>query len=184
MANKKLTDVILPAAALTAICVIISAALAFTDYLTKDAIAEANAKTTNETMATVFTEKNAVFREKQTTDFEYTEVTVNDKVSGYIFTVSHNGYGGEVKVMTGINTDGTVKAVRVISVDDETPGLGQNAKNNDAFTRQFAGKSGEISTEKNKEIEALTGATVTTNAVISSVNTALERYAALKGVTP
>ena len=83
--------------------------------------------------------------------------------------------------MTGVRRDGSVRAIEILDVSDETPGLGQNAKQ-DKFKDQFAGKQGEIgvsTASKSAEngIDALTGATYTSKAVAAAVNHALELYA-------
>ena len=62
------------------------------------------------------------------TDFGYIAKKGSDTV-GLIFTTSAKGYGGDVKVMTAIDPEeGTVIAVRVVDVSNETVGLGQRAK--------------------------------------------------------
>ncbi len=184
MAKPTAKNVLLPAAILTAICIVISGLLALTNDITKDKIEEAAKQESIAAMSIIYNDEGAKFTDKTATDsegneFNYSVVSVADKTIGYVFTTSQNGYGGQVSVMTGINTNGSVKAIQILSVADETPGLGQNAKN-DAFTSQFAGKTDVISKEKNKDITALTGATITTNAVIGDVNRALELYNIVK----
>lgn len=185
MAKLNGKNVVIPSIVLTVICLVISAALAFTNDITKDRIAEIETQNSIDAMAEIFTDDKVEFSDTYTvmlndSEYEYNAAYIDDDVCGYIFTTATSGYGGEVKVMTGINVDGTVKSIKVLSVADETPGLGQ-AATNEGFTAQFSGKSGEISTEKNKDIDALTGATVTTNAVINDVNTALQLFEIVKG---
>lgn len=99
---------------------------------------------------------------------------------GYIATmISNAGYGGDIKVMVGIDSDGSVTKVKILQ-SSETAGLGQNASKPE-FINQFNGKSGSLSVVKNKaadgengEIAAISGATVTSRAVTSCVNAALE----------
>ena len=99
---------------------------------------------------------------------------------GYIATmISNAGYGGDIKVMVGIDSDGSVTKVKILQ-SSETAGLGQNASKPE-FINQFNGKSGGLSVVKNKaadgengEIAAISGATVTSRAVKSCVNAALE----------
>ena len=185
MAKLNGKNVVIPSIVLTVICLVISAALALTNDITKDRIEEIEKQNSIAAMSEIFTEKGLEFSENYTVmlddaEYLYSIVTRDSEIYGYVFTTSTSGYGGEVKVMTGVNTDGTVEAIKVLSVADETPGLGQAAANED-FTAQFSGKSGEISTEKNKDIDALTGATVTTKAVITDVNTALKLFQNVKG---
>ena len=99
-------------------------------------------------------------------------------IIGYVFTTSAKGYGGDIITMVGIKADGTVSGMDFLSIS-ETAGLGMNA-DTDEFKNQFAGKIGEIGLNKNtpaeNEIQALTGATITSKAVTEAVNIALELY--------
>ena len=61
----------------------------------------------------------------------------NGNKLGYVFTSSSKGYGGEVSVMTAIDSEGTVLKSVVLKMDDETPGLGQNAGKED-FLEHFS----------------------------------------------
>ena len=85
------------------------------------------------------------------------------------------GYGGTVQVMVGIDKEGKVAGIDILS-HSETPGLGANADKPD-FTNQFTGKTGNITVSKTgvgeNEIQAISGATVTSNAVTKAVNDAL-----------
>jgi len=85
--------------------------------------------------------------------------------------------------MVGIDTSGKVTGVSILSIS-ETAGLGMNAKN-ESFINQYIGKSGTIGVSKNgasdTEIQALTGATITSKAVTSAVNTALSLYSQIGG---
>ena len=101
-------------------------------------------------------------------------------VSGYVFTTVAKGYGGDIKVMTGVDADGKVSGVEILEIS-ETAGLGMNAKKPD-FLSQYVGKSGEIFVSKDKpgenSIDALTGATISSRAVTGAVNNALRLFEA------
>ena len=97
---------------------------------------------------------------------------------GYVYLLtSSEGYGGNIELMTGILTDGSLGGVSILSIS-ETAGLGMKAKE-DAFRKQFEGKkTDQIVYTKNgakadNEIDALSGATITTNAVTNGVNAGL-----------
>ena len=96
---------------------------------------------------------------------------------GYVITVtSHEGYGGDIQISVGIETDGTVKGIEMLSIS-ETAGLGMKATEAD-FKDQFKDKkvekfSGE---EGDDKIDALSGATITTNAVTNAVDSALAYF--------
>ena len=97
------------------------------------------------------------------------------------FTGTAKGYGGDVSVMTAVNTDGTVSGTAILDVSNETPGLGQNAAK-EGFYSQFKGLKKGISLLKNgadgekNEINAVTGATITSAAVTRAVNAALDDF--------
>lgn len=100
---------------------------------------------------------------------------------GYVLTVtSHEGYGGDITFMIGIRNDGTVNAISFTSIS-ETAGLGMKAKN-DEFKTQFNGKNVKafVYTKQgaaaDNEIDAISAATITTNAVTGGVNGALSFF--------
>lgn len=102
--------------------------------------------------------------------------------AGYIIKTLPKGYGGEVEVLVGVDLDGNTTGVR-IGTHQETPGLG--AKATDAeFYVQYDGKiAAETSVTKqvpnDTEIQAITGATITSRAVTNGVNAAAIVTAAL-----
>lgn len=105
----------------------------------------------------------------------------NNSVIGYAIKALPQGYGGAVEVMTGIDIDGNVTGVR-IGNHQETPGLGANAAL-PSFYSQYNGKSAEkeISVVKSpptqdNEIQAISGATITSDAVTTGVNYAINAY--------
>ena len=116
-------------------------------------------------------------------DYTYYEGTASGDTIGYVFKTSAKGYGGDIDLMVGIDTSGKVTGVSILSIS-ETAGLGMNAKN-ESFINQYIGKSGTIGVSKNgtsdTEIQALTGATITSKAVTSAVNTALSLYSQIGG---
>ena len=93
---------------------------------------------------------------------------------GYIIQMnSKQGYGGDITLIMGVQDDGTLNGVSILSIS-ETAGLGMEAP--EVLVPQFAGKkvtsflytkNGAV--EEN-EIDAISGATITTNAVVNAVN--------------
>ena len=77
------------------------------------------------------------------------------------------GFGGDVTVQVELNDDGTVKTL-TIDTPNETAGLGQRASEAE-FTDQFIGKAGPFTYGENG-IDALSGATITSNAVLEAIN--------------
>ena len=98
--------------------------------------------------------------------------TVYRADSGYVVEVTPSGFGGEIDMVVGISADGTVTGVSIISMS-ETSGLGANATK-EGFRAQYLGKTGALAVSKDGgEIDALTGATITSRAVTRGVNSAL-----------
>lgn len=97
-----------------------------------------------------------------------------------VFTTTSKSYGGDLIVMTGVDNDGKVTGIQILSISD-TAGLGMKAQT-DSFKSQFKGLVDGIKVAKNSadhdnnEILALTGATITSNAVTTAVNEALANY--------
>jgi len=96
---------------------------------------------------------------------------------------SASGYGDKVGMVVAINmTEDSLRGMAV-TTHKETPGLGAMAKDDPKFAAQFAGKSISGSfgvTTDGGQISALSGATITSRAVCSGVNQAVETYNRLK----
>ena len=105
---------------------------------------------------------------------------------GYVINVtSHEGYGGDITVSMGIDNEGTVKGIELLKIS-ETAGLGMKAKE-PAFKDQFKDKNvtqfayTKTGASSDFEIDAISGATITTKAVTNAVNAGIEYYAGLGG---
>ena len=179
---KKYFDVFKAIIVLTVVCLVISAALALTNHITKDKIAEMEKASASAAMEALI--KNAEYELADLTDIKGLEdaeiyvATSNNETLGYIITTAAKGYGGDVTVMTAISTDKKVIGVNILSAADETPGLGQNATKPE-FYNQFLNKTLGVTVVKNgakdNEINAVTGATITSRAVTTAVNEALSQ---------
>ena len=98
---------------------------------------------------------------------------------GYVFTVdSYKGYGGTIEFTVGVTIDGTCNGYSILSID-ETAGLGAKAQTDTEWAAQFAGvnvsyftytKSGSTS---ESEVDAISGATYTTKAMVYGINCAI-----------
>lgn len=96
---------------------------------------------------------------------------------------SKEGYGGDICFTVGIQNDGTVNGISILSIS-ETAGLGMKA-DTEEFRNQFSGKKVDAFTytktgaAAENEIDAISGATVTTNAVTNGVNAGLSFFRTL-----
>ena len=95
------------------------------------------------------------------------------------------GYKNGFDIMVGVK-DGAVAGVAIVSVGEETPGLGTNT-NKPEWLANFNGKTGEVVIVKNKtnpadnEVNAVTSATFSSKGVAKAVNLALKAYNACGG---
>lgn len=178
---SNIDSIIKPTVVMVSICLIITLALSSANMLTEKRIAELSVKQQNETMSVVLAADEHIGETVKIDgkETEYFVAKTDGEILGYIFVTSEKGYGGDVSVMTAVEPDGKIKAVSILNVANETPGLGQNTAKED-FYSQFADLSGGISVVKNgadsslNEINAVTGATISSRAVTGAVNTALK----------
>ena len=171
------------------ITVAASLSLAMVNSITKDPIARQNEKIIQDSYRSVFKEvKNFpnVIKDKK---YNFGEngividdvlVVTNDKkeLIGHVVKVTtEDGYGGDITLVVGIDTNDEITGIEVLSID-ETVGLGMNAKN-DNFKNQYYHKSvtdfkiTKTGKQNEDEIDALSGATITSSAFNNAINGAL-----------
>ena len=183
--------------------------LAVVNQITRDPIAQAEIDSRNKVYSVVFADaanfedvmsedEIAKNSEKALADAGITTCTVNHTMKavdksgntlGYVIaSTSKSGYGGDIQIAVGIDTNGTITGFNVIK-HSETAGLGANAKDKPEFAEQFKGKTAAEAIEfvkgggaSGNQIDALSGATITTNAVTEATNAATAFYnSCLKG---
>ena len=105
---------------------------------------------------------------------------------GYAFkTTDSEGYGGDIQFAMGVQNDGTLNGISILSIS-ETAGLGMKATTDD-FKNQFKDKNVEKFTytktgaSSDDEIDAISGATITTNAMTNGVNAGLCAFRYVEG---
>ncbi len=195
--NKK--SIIKDALILFAITVVAGFGLGAVHEITLAPIATAEAAALAEAYQTVFTDSDEFVdlpgfssEDAQTViDAEgYTDDTIESCVQavdadgnllGYVISATDpNSYGGDLTLSVGIRLDGTVNGYSITEIND-TAGLGMNAKNED-FSSQYAGKQVEAfsvtktGATSDDEIDAISGATITSRAVTNAVNSSLVYY--------
>ena len=183
---------------LTAITVVSGLLLGIVYNITKEPIARAQENTKQEAYKAVLSDAASfeavdfdsdsalsLLSENGYTSDEITEVVEgtddSGEVIGYVISVqSSEAYDGTLELSVGIAADGTVKGVEMLDIS-ETAGLGMKAdeaefkdqfkdKKVDKFTYTKTGESGD------DMIDAISGATITTNAVTNAVDSALVYY--------
>ncbi|MDO5733086.1 MAG: RnfABCDGE type electron transport complex subunit G [Eubacteriales bacterium] len=189
MSAAKLKSYLYPSAILLSICLITSALLAYTNQITAPIIEKMALEKENEARLQVV-DTAKTFSEAKTVDlddrtFTYYEAYQDDSSPmAYIFITDGPGYGGAVTVMTGITTEGELTGISILDLS-ETAGLGMNATKPE-FQAQYKTLSAASPVEVVKnppngnQIQALTGATVTSRAVTTAVNTAITLFDMVK----
>lgn len=155
--------------------------LAISNNLTKDKIAELEMAGSLSSLKEIFGEDKdfKAIDEGQLNEIieangailEIFEVNEGDNLYGYAIKTKSRGFGDtDLVIMTGFANDGTTVGIRVLE-HSETPGLGAKAEEPE-FTDKFVGKA----TDEEIKVDVLSGATVTTNGVLSGVNAAREVF--------
>lgn len=180
---------------LTVITLVAGVLLGLVYEITKEPIAQAKEKAKMEAYRTVmagadtFDAETVLKKDKVNellTDKDITGCTVDEVVAakakgeiiGYVFTITTSeGYGGNIQISAGIKKDGTVTGIEILSTS-ETAGLGMNA-DKPKFKSQYANKLVDTfvvtktGAKNDNEIDAISGATITSNAVTDAVNLAV-----------
>ena len=177
MSNKKQLPAFL---ALTIICLVAALALAGTNAITKGPIAELAMAAQRAAFGAVMTadEYNEMTIPEGSGVSALVEAKVGGKTVGYCVAASTGGYAGPVAVTLGVDMDGKVTGAKIGDTSfAETSGFGSRwlAENQ---TEQFVG----IDVKEGGAIEALSGATVTSTAVLNASNTALAAVADVLGI--
>ncbi len=150
-----------------------AAMLGGVNALTKDKIAAAALEKQNNAMRTILADAEDF---KETGDNIF-EGTAGGETVGYCVSSVSGGYGGDITMMVGIKPDGSIAGVEILS-NSETAGLGANCTK-DEFKSQFTGLEYPVTVVKGAaegsgQISAISGATITSNAVAKGVNSAFE----------
>ena len=159
---------------LLAITAVVAAALAGVNSITAPAIAQLKAEKTQQAIEAVLPGGGE--------EVDFPETALVSKVyaseTGYAVEVTPGGFDNTITMMVGVDKAGNVLGIDIIS-HTETAGLGAVADAGTpagvSFREQFIGMSGAVSVTKDGgEVEAITGATITSRAVCVGVNAALE----------
>lgn len=191
--KKMLKDALI----LIIITVVAGAALGFVFYITKEPIAIMEEQTRQEAYREVYPEAsdfqavdlNTLSKASDWEEKGFANVNIDEcllakdgagEVTGYVITVTtKEGYGGDIKYTVGIEKGGTLKGISILAIS-ETAGLGMNAES--VLVPQFIDKNvAEFTVTKtgstsDSEIDAISGATITSKAVVKGVNAALYFY--------
>lgn len=111
---------------------------------------------------------NGLFSEAEAVQSVYRVKSGTGGEDSYCVLSRTAGYGDDIELLVGFSCDGLIVGVRVIEASGETPGIGQRVTE-EAFLAQFGGL--EYNAEGTK-IDGVSGATVSSTAVVKAVNAA------------
>lgn len=187
------------AAMLTIITLIAGLLLGFVYEVTKEPIAKQKEITKQEAFKTVFADAKEFVKDdsidinkapevlaeagypEERIDEALAALDENGNIIGYVMNVTTGeGYSGDISFSMGIKLDGTVNGYQILSIN-ETAGLGMKAKD-DAFKDQYANKKVDsfvltkTGAKAENEIDAISGATITTNAMTNGMNAGIAYF--------
>ena len=188
MKNSNVKEIVMPGAILFLIVFVSVAVLAWCNSATYDKIQAINAENTQKARQNVLSDAKEF---EEVSSFKADGIVKNvykgtdgGKCVGYCVSVAPSGYGGEMEIMVGVDNDLKLTGSDIVS-SSETAGLGKNASK-ESFRSQFEGLGKTVTVKKsapkkeNNEIQALSGATITSNAVADGANAAIEAVEKIK----
>lgn len=191
-------NIIKPSLILFLVCAFITGALAYVNGVTKPIIDENARIAEQESLKNVYIDADSFLDPKTVDQLKIEGIDTSDGVEklyvaqkdgqsvGYVVAVSSRGYGGQIKILVGIDNTLNIKGVSLTS-HRETPGLGAKASDS-KFTDQFLGEAPQkvynvvkrVPNDEN-EIQAITAATVTSKAVTRGIDGAVELIRSMAG---
>ena len=166
-------DFIMPVLVLTLICLIIAGSLALVNNITQPVIEKSAAERAYAVKREIIPEADEfILLEAEGLPKAVHEVYGTNNNTGYIFVVFVSGYGGEIKIMCGIDPEGKIIKSAVLA-HNETQGLGtivfENAVKYEGLDKNLAG------------IDAIAGSTITSNAYRNAILYAFEAFEIVRG---
>lgn len=199
MAKEKKSSIIKDALILFMITIIAGVSLGFVYEITLPIINEQELKKQTEAYGTIYSDAAEFAADENLTklaeeavekvlepngltgntiDAAFVALDASGEKIGYVMTItSGNGYGGAISLSLGYSVDGVIQGMEIISMN-ETPGFGAKA-NEPVFKDQFKGKKADqiefvkTGATAENQIDAITGATITTTAITNAVNSGL-----------
>ena len=168
-------------AMLLAVCAIVTLVLAMVNFLTKDMAAANKQKDTDIAIKELFPTCTASTEEETVHGAPINgvyKVMEKDTHIGYAVGVIASGFGGDIEMLVGIGYGGVVNGVKIISMS-ETPNVGSRV-NDSEYLSGYKGLSGELVI--GQDVDAISGATVSSKAVLAGVNAVLALDLKVEGV--
>ena len=177
---SKVKDFVIPTITLFAICLVASVLLSLTNKVTAPRIEQIAYETQQNAMKEVMPDAASFDESKELTlengiTVEYCNALASDgsAVGFAVTSTGKGGYGGDIKLMVGVDKDGKVTKVSVLE-QEETASIGGKLMSQESFLNRFIGISGSAALTKNGgSIDAVSGATKSSTGLTDAVNNAL-----------
>ena len=167
-----------PIVVLCAICVVITGALAATNAATAPVIAKAKAEAERLARTELLPEADD-FTPVAGIDVEnVTDVYAARNGTGSVITSTSKGYGGTITVMSAFTPEGQIKQIKVTEAQ-ETPGFGSKVTATPSYWERYMNQDAGKALVLNQDVDAETGATISSKALLRAVNSAIEAYNAI-----
>jgi len=154
------------------VCAVVTLALSLVNVLTEGKIADNKVNAMNAAVKEIFPDSTA----SQEIDYLYSDpvagvykVMREDSHIGYAVSVIPSGFAGDIEMLVGIGSNGEVAGVRVLALS-ETPNVGSKVAGSD-YLAGYEGKNGSL--VLGVDVDAISGATVSSRAVMAGVNAVL-----------
>lgn len=162
-----------PVIFLTLVVIVAIVALTLTNGITKDKIVQAKQDAVKDMLATLFPNMQSFTYDE---DSGLYTVLAGGETIGHAFMAQGRGYGGAIDILVGLKPDNkSLQGIKIIT-QQETPGLGAKIVNA-SFLDQFKGVPVDKVdlTRNGGKIDAITGATISSSAVVNGVKQAIIR---------
>lgn len=178
MTKEQFNEYVKPIAVLGAICVVTSLLLSATNALTAPVIEENERRVAQAAYHEVLPAAETFETITGYTTADVLEIVKDPAGNGYVVKAQGQGFKGKVPVVVAFDANGQIAAVKFLE-NSETKGYGSRLYEEPEWATQFVGMPSEAFTIS--EIDALSGATVSSNAAVQAINAAIAGYNEVKG---
>lgn len=166
-----------PVMVLVLICIVVSGALAAANSVTGPIIEEATRRAQEAARLELLPEADSFKRMLGYEVEQVSEICVAENGVGMVVTAKAKGYGGDMTVMVAFTADGTIKRIKVTE-QAETKGIGSKVADDAAYWSRYEGLPAR-QLVLNEDVDAVTGATKSSRALLEAVNAAVKAYEAV-----
>lgn len=153
------------------ICAIVAAVVAFVYELTLETANENINRTKSEKISEIFGVEGLTLESKSESEeaIVYDVKDSDGNLIGYCAETASPGFGGDISILVGYNANAEIVGVRIVSMS-ETPGVGSKIDEPEGYLQNYVGKLGVL--QLNEDVDAISGATISSNALMDGVNQA------------